>query len=238
MSQNKTIVSGVDYNKIGEEDYPEIYGSLYSRESTDSKKTYVPGTGMPEPNVQLSQSASPAVVNEQPLATRIVKMQNRMVVGVLFSISRDMLGEIFPLYLGRNVIGQADNCDICLKEQTVSSEHAILYIRKESFPTIHYEMTLTDYASTYGTLVNEQDGRYEQLGVKENDIITIGKHYKFILKMFDTDNNGLKEDEEFEGVTSTRSQGAASYGNETPIMSNDFYAPSPKEGDSSRTVIY
>lgn len=241
MSQNKTVVSGINYENIGNENIDDLYGSLYSRGADEIKRTYVSGAGVVSP---VSVLSSPKVVasSDTPLCeqpSRQVSLQNRVVVGVLFSVSRGLLGEIFPIYLGRNVIGQAEYCDICLYEKTVSPEHAILNIRKEDYPSPHFEMSLTDYASTYGVLVNNTDGRYEQLPVSENDVITIGRHYKFIIKTFDTDSKGLTEDEEFEESKISSPVGTNEAQDDvSPVMSSEFYAPSSKKSDSNRTVLY
>ena len=135
MSQNKTIVPGVDYDNLGSTELDDsLYGSLYSRSEASDNRTYIPDVS--KPSGGLGQEVKPLLEPSwgQGEGTRQVSLQNRVVVGVLFSISHGLLGEIFPLYLGRNVIGQTANCDICLKEMTVSSEHAILYIRKEGNP--------------------------------------------------------------------------------------------------------
>ena len=169
---------------------------------------------------------------------RQVSLQNRVVVGVLFSISRGLLGEMFPLYLGRNVIGQTANCDICLREKSVSSEHAILYIRKEGNPA-QLNMTITDYNSTYGTTVNEMDARYETLPVNENDVLTIGKHYQFLVKIFDVEKAKLTEDMGFEELTDNSMVTGYPYEEATnQNVSNDFYTPTQNKDNSSRTVLY
>lgn len=238
MSQNKTIVPGVDLENVNTDIDESFYAGLYSRSSAeDSKETYIPGIGKQSvpPSVQNSnsqasvQQRSNGIVEE----SRTISLQNRVVVGVLFSVSKGLLGEIFPLYLGRNLIGKSSNCDVCLYENTVSSEHAILYIRKISGnPVSNYDITLTDYNSLYGSTVNQEDGRYETLPVKENDIITIGRHYKFLVKIFNVDESSFTEDEEFED---SKLFGGMQIGQ--GVIENDFYAPSSNEGNSTKTVI-
>lgn len=239
MSQNKTIVPGVDYDNLGNTELDDsLYGNLYSRSESSDNRTYIPDVS--KPSEGLGQGVIPQ--REQPFGqaegSRQVSLQNRVVVGVLFSISRGLLGEIFPLYLGRNVIGQTANCDICLKEKSVSSEHAILYIRKEGNPT-QLNMTITDYNSTYGTTVNEMDARYETLPVNENDVLTIGKHYQFLVKVFDVEKARLAEDMGFEELIDN-SMGTGYPYEEVPSqnVSNDFYTPTQNKDNSSRTVLY
>ena len=160
---------------------------------------------------------------------------------MLFSISHGLLGEMFPLYLGRNIVGYTENCDVRLLENTVSSEHAIIYIKKDESVT-GYNITITDYNSTYGTLVNNLDGRYETLQVNENDVLTIGKHYRLLVKMFNTDKAALQEEPEFEAMQNNAQVAMAqpsSASNYSSNVSNDFYTPSSKDEQSSaRTVIY
>lgn len=239
MSQNKTIVPGVDYENLGNTELDDsLYGSLYSRSEVSDNRTYIPdvskslgGLGqevMPQREPSLGQANG----------NRQVSLQNRVVVGVLFSISHGLLGEIFPLYLGRNVIGQTINCDICLKEKSVSSEHAILYIRKDG-NTAQLNMTITDYNSTYGTTVNEMDARYETLPINENDVLTIGKHYQFLVKVFDVENARLTEDMGFEELTDNSMGTGYPYEEATnQNVSNDFYTPTQNKDNSSRTVLY
>ena len=248
MSQNKTIVPGVDYDNLGKTDnYNEAFNDLYSRSESDDNRTYIPGMAPRQSQPEMSSGAvgamsAPAGVQTDNANSRQLSLQNRVVVGVLFSISHGLLGEMFPLYLGRNLVGYTENCDVRLLENTVSSEHALIYIRKEESPA-GYNITITDYNSTYGTLVNNLDGRYETLQVKENDVITIGKHYNLLVKMFDTDKAGLQEVAEFDAMASEQPS-AAIQSADSPVyesnVSNDFYTPSAKNDDpsSSRTVIY
>jgi len=234
MSQNKTIVPGVDYNSYDEANADSLYGSMYSRSADDDKRTFVPGVGshpsMPPVGVLGHQIQTVPVSREGE--TRQIKLQERVVVGVLFSVSRGLLGEIFPLYLGRNIIGQTPNSDITLCERTVSPAHAILHTKKSEHGC---EAEITDFNSVFGTRVNDEDARYDTLPVKENDVITIGAHYKFVVKFFDVEQCGMGEEPDFEDVADNihaNTQNASD-------VSNDFYRPSAKENeDSSRTVIY
>ena len=239
MSQNKTIVPGVDYENLSSTELDDsLYGSLYSRSEESDNRTYIPDVSKPlgELGQEVMPQREPSL--GQTEENRQVSLQNRVVVGVLFSISRGLLGEMFPLYLGRNVIGQTANCDICLREKSVSSEHAILYIRKEGNPA-QLNMTITDYNSTYGTTVNEMDARYETLPVNENDVLTIGKHYQFLIKIFDVEKARLTEDMGFEELTDNSMVTGYPYEEATnQNVSNDFYTPTQNKDNSSRTVLY
>lgn len=239
MSQNKTIVPGVDYDNLGKTEFDDsLYGNLYSRSEVSDNRTYIPDVS------KSAGSSSQEVIPQRGNSlgadekSRQILLQNRVVVGVLFSISHGLLGEIFPLYLGRNIIGQTANCDILLKEKTVSSEHAILYIRKEGNPN-SLSMTITDYNSMYGTTVNEMDAEYETLPVKENDILKIGKHYQFLVKVFNVEQANLTEDPGFEDIDEFSVNIEGAYNGEVgQNVSNDFYTPTPNKDNSSRTVLY
>lgn len=245
MSQNKTIVPDVNYEELGDS---TAFNNLYSPSSNsvpDNNKTVIPGSqiGGGDGYSSVPSSTPSSMGLQEQNSDRAVKMQDRVVVGVLFSISKGLLGEIFPLYLGRNIIGTTDFCDVCLREKTVSSEHAILYIRKN--PGGGFEITITDYNSMYGSAVNNVDARYEVLPVHENDVITIGRHYKLLLKLFDTELTGLEEDPGFESLPQSspamqQGGGRVSYSQQQEVPQQpdmgDFYSPS-QQNDSSKTVI-
>lgn len=232
MSQNKTIVPDSNFDNSQDTGGYDIYADLYRPSSaTSNNRTFIVGGPAEEPD--FGQAAS---IGKEPAATtqdslRNISMQPRVVVGVLFSVSRSMLGEIFPIYMGHNAIGSDPGCDIRLTERTVSSNQAILSVRQEG---VYDEciMTLTDHGSTHGTMVNNTDCRYETLQVRDNDIVSIGRHYKFIVKLFDPKRHGLTEDPMFEDTSGTAGM------NITDNSDNDFYAPTSDGGTGSRTVMY
>lgn len=220
-------------NKAADAD--TFYDELYSRSATtDNNRTCV-GDGAPI-NAPLSAFVSDVQHSATAESTHLFKLKERVVVGVLFSVSKGLLGEIFPIYLGKNIIGKNEHCDIVLSENTVSPEHAILHTRKTD---IGIQTTITDFNSMYGTIVNQEDARFETLSLQENDVITIGCHYKFIIKLFETEKYNLSEDPDF-----------CSTALETPVapgkadnpaqgsVEQDFYSPSTKGNDTSRTVLY
>ncbi|MGM9869125.1 MAG: FHA domain-containing protein [Sodaliphilus sp.] len=240
MSQNKTIVPGMNLNSINKDAAADtFYDELYSRSATpDNNRTCIGGGELiNEPtNAPLSSFVSDAQRPAFAEHARFFKMKERVVVGVLFSISKGLLGEIFPIYLGKNIIGKNENSDIVLAENTVSPEHAILHTRKTD---AGLKTTITDFNSMYGTIVNQEDARFETLTLHENDVITIGHHYKFIIKFFETEKYNLAEDPDFqhEPTQAPAAPGRA----ENPAqetVEQDFYSPSPKDNDSSRTVLY
>lgn len=239
MSQNKTIVPGINYNDLDKEGAQDhFYDSLYSSTSSNEGHTIIGGGNVM--NMQKSANQPISSVNlMSPIKNngRTLIMKERVIVGVMFSISRGLLGEIFPVYLGKNIIGQTDNCDIVLKENTVSAVHAIIHTRKNENGI---EATITDFDSQFGTILNGNDAKYDTLPVRENDILIIGQHYKFILKLFDTDKYDLFEDVNFgDSMVIDTASSLSSYSNDSQINANsDFYSPSArKSNDSSRTII-
>lgn len=123
-----------------------------------------------------------------------IELQERPVAGILYSLSHDSLGELFPLYAGRNTIGSSNDCDVYLTEQTVSPKHAILLIRilDDGKGGRHVTMSITDYNSEYGTSVNGEKLDFDKVNLNGNEIIEIGNSYKFIFLRIDADAYGLK----------------------------------------------
>lgn len=239
MSQNKTIVPGVDFDNLNKEGAADsFYESLYSRTSANDNHTFI-GSGELI-NLQAESIPSTPVSNSQKHIIsencRTLKIKERVIVGVLFSISKGLLGEIIPIYLGKNIIGKNENCDVVLSENTVSAEHAIIHTRKNENGI---EATITDFNSMYGTIVNDADARYDTLPIHENDVITIGQHYRFIIKLFETEKYDLYEDAEFEDSSEAHSSTAfTTSSNAQDNPGADFYSPSSRNNDSSRTVIH
>lgn len=234
MSQNKTVIPESEYD-IHKPNYSDMssVSEFYRPTGSTVKSTVISGMDsetVPPPVPSSGKQNSDVILNDSH--ARRIPLQERVIIGVLFSISKGLLGEIFPIYLGRNMIGASADCDICLKERTVSSEHAILFARSDGYPG-GCVLSLTDYGSTHGTMVNQTDGRYDTLTVNDGDVLTIGKHYRLSIKLFNVAASGLFEDDEFESMDS--SQASASTYNQS--ISN-FYSPSQnRANDDNRTVI-
>lgn len=234
MSQNKTIIPESEYDR----QFPSYLGmessasDFYRPSGAAVSSTVIAGSENPSnipqtPLPEITGARTGAIVS----TSRTIPIQERVVIGVLFSISKGLLGEIFPLYLGRNMLGSSDECDVCLKEGTVSAEHAVVFARSDGYPGECY-LSVTDYGSTHGTMINHRDCRYETSPLNDGDTLTIGKHYRFVVRLFDVKGSGLHEDSEFEEMHSGPDLSTLSQ--QAPM---DFYAPTRNNDNDNRTVI-
>lgn len=106
----------------------------------------------------------------KPTAARTVVISERRrlpVVGWLVALTGDQKGEDFRLHEGQNVIGSTADCQITLKNTTVTARHASLRYQDGRF-------VLTDLDSTNGTWLNDRPDRIAREELKDNDLIRIG----------------------------------------------------------------
>lgn len=232
MSQNKTVIPESEYDLHHPISSDMNSSSEFYRPSgVAANSTVISGTGFAA-SPPLSSSVKQNQISEAADPNkRYIPIQERVIIGVLFSISKGLLGEIFPIYLGRNLIGTSTSADICLKEQTVSEEHAILHVRCDNYPGDCY-LSITDYGSSHGTTVNHKDCRYETLPVRDGDILVIGRHYQLCVCLFDIEKSGLFEDNEFEEPDTASVSISTQY-----HSSGDFYSPSQSINNDNKTVI-
>ena len=70
-------------------------------------------------------------------------------------------------------------------------------------------------------------------------MLTIGKHYQFLVKEFDVEKARLAEDVGFEEIAENSMGTGYTYEDTTnQNVSNDFYTPTQNKDNSSRTVLY
>lgn len=193
MSQNKTVIQGLEpadelnQNMGGRPDF-------YSRGAHSSVRGTVV-SGMEE-NLRegVKRTANPRqpVLSQQPKSVS----SGKPVVGFLYSISRSAAGEYWPLHIGQNTIGQNPASDIVLPEGTVSSDHAILVVRKMKNPE-KVIASISDARSTNGTMLNGESLGFSAVECKNGDIITVGDNYELYLILLDTSALGLSVSEKF-----------------------------------------
>lgn len=144
---------------------------------------------------QQSVSQSAATLRD----TLSIPLQGRMIVGVLYSVSRNLFGEIFPIYVGKNTIGSAPDNDVCLREETVYPAHAILLVRKlaDENGVMHTSVSITEDTPGAGTAVNGDVLEYERVYCHDGDVISIGEHYTLSLMLLSPEARNLEPCDDF-----------------------------------------
>lgn len=132
------------------------------------------------------QTDSEAYGQTDALNERSVTLQNRQIIGVMYSISAGINGELFPIYIGRNTIGSDFSCDICLREMSVSGMHGILLAREQVNDSgeKYINVSLSDDNSMYGIYVNDERAGFERVTLQDGDIVSIGMNYVFVISLF------------------------------------------------------
>lgn len=185
-----------------------------SAEAKNESRTYIPG-------MKRKSEVAAAQHNDQPASQAVrIDLQNRPLAGVLYSVSRDNCGELFPVYIGRNTIGSKPDCDIYLTEKTVSPDHAILLIRKIALPDGNRKVTMSisDYGSEFGTLINGSRLEEDVESINPGDIISIGSAYTFYFLPLDADEIGLGQAANFQATPRVENR---------PTVSTDYLAYMP-----------
>ena len=136
----------------------------------------------PAPAAGNIDAGGPTVLQDTPKAApqtpkNVIQLQDRPIVGMLFTISNGGKAEIFPLYMGRNVVGRTAAADVCLNEESISLEQAIILVRKYDKNKIHF--TIVDNGSSNGTLINgELIEELETHLLEDGSILDFGSGYK------------------------------------------------------------
>lgn len=192
MSQNKTVIQGLE-----PADAPNQNGgaspNFYSRGGNAAGR----GTVVPNMMDNTADSSNP-VGRRQPASVQQPKPNSsgKPVVGFLYSISRTAAGEYWPLHIGQNTIGQNPASDIVLSEGTVSSDHAVLVVRKMKNPE-KIIASISDARSTNGTMINGESLGFTAVECKNGDVITVGDNYELYLILVDAPTLGLSVSENF-----------------------------------------
>lgn len=166
---------------MNQTNYPGMDSGMYQRSSAPANG----GTVVPE-----MQKQAPGV--ETPYQEK----SKAPVVGFLYSISRNGVGEFWPVCIGPNTIGRDSSCDISLPEATVSSRHAILNV-KQLKSTKKIVAQIRDEGSKNGIIVNNEELDFGIHECFNNDIIRIGDNYLLLLILINPVEHGLSVAEEF-----------------------------------------
>ena len=230
MSQNKTVVPGMSGAGQNNEDPQNFYVRENVGGGDYSKGTYVPGM-QTAPILQVRGDVAPV----QQLQNRKT-IGGKPVVGFLYSISRQGIGEYWPLHIGSNTIGSSPKCNVCLREGTISGEHAVLVVRKMKNPekTI---ASLCDSRSTNGTMLNGTSLAFNAVECKNNDVIVVGENYQLVLLLVDTAGLGLTISDSFMPLDGTQQDPIDSINNmDAPVQMPDPYSPFNNGNSADGTV--
>lgn len=169
--------------------------------SMDSNKTIYPGMPAPESGYQPFSGTPQGPVGTfypNPGPNNAVA-GDKPLVGFLYSVSKTLLGEFWPLRAGSNIIGRSMSSSVCLKESTVSDKHANLVVRQ-----MHNEDGSTsilafvqDLGSTCGTMVNGVSLGFDPKECKNGDVITVGESYELYFILIDRLQLNLSQKENF-----------------------------------------
>lgn len=202
-------------------------GGFYGRTpgAPDIRRTYIAGM---KPRVEKTPEEETLVADRADK----IELQTRPVAGILFSVSRDYSGEIFPIYVGRNTIGNEKECDIYLSEDTVSANHAVLLVRMlpDGNGGRVMSASITDYDSEFGSSVNGRRLGFDKQTLEGNEIITIGNSYQFLYIPLDASAIGLEPVAGFISVPRYKPQPA--------VMQPQFAQPSAFYTPASIEEVY
>lgn len=172
MANNKTVIPGIDNQPSFQPQGPQI----------NNFNQPMPPFGNVGAQTVCSNAAAPIVEGFSPKG---------QLFGFLFSVSKTMAGEYWPLYLGANTIGRGRQNSIQLLETTVSDNHANIHIVSRSGKMF---ASLSDSSSKTGVLLNNELLISESY-IKNGDVITIGESYELYVILLNAVelNLGVKE---------------------------------------------
>lgn len=193
MSQNKTVIQGLEPVDAPNQN-SGASPNFYTRGGRPANRGTVV-SGMAE-NASGASAHNADRQGAAPQQQTKSAASGKPVVGFLYSVSRSAAGDYWPLHIGQNTIGQNPASDIVLPEGTVSSDHAVLVVRKMKNPE-KVIASISDARSTNGTMLNGESLGFSAVECKNGDIITVGDNYELYLILIDTASLGLKVREDF-----------------------------------------
>ena len=124
--------------------------TMINEENRDLKTT-LPGASASQHPFNRTTIVSPGDASTPQDTIMKVKVleqsEKRKMVGWLVTFSYDEKGQDYKLYMGKNKIGSAANCDIVINDSSISGEHATILFRENNF-------LIKDNFSTNGTKIN------------------------------------------------------------------------------------
>jgi FHA domain len=111
------------------------------------------------------------VATSTPSSRKTVLMSERstprLLVGWLVAYNGGQPGEDFRVRDGQNIIGSAPDCDVVLRDETVSAKHASLRYKDGAF-------YLTDLDSSNGTFINGSNEPSARVELRSDDMVRLG----------------------------------------------------------------
>lgn len=123
-----------------------------------------------DPALQTKPAASsPVPAQAAPRKTVLLSdvARKTALVGWLVAIDGDQKGEDFRLRDGQNTVGSGPDCDIVLRDQTISAKHASIRFKDGKF-------FLSDLDSSNGTFVNGLEESIARIELNDSDMLRIG----------------------------------------------------------------
>lgn len=130
----------------------------------EAAKTRLETAPPPLPGAGAAAASAPAGGRKTVLLS---EMRKAPVVGWLVAMSGEQKGDDFRVRDGQNSLGSAPDCDIVIRDVTVSGHHASIRHKDQKF-------ILTDLDSTNGTFVNEDPETVARVDLKDNDTVRVG----------------------------------------------------------------
>lgn len=194
----------------------------------EMNETIVPGRNYSKSSISNSNLVSNSTITEP-------QMDSSPVVGFLYSISRQGVGEYWPVKLGRNTIGRSSNCSIQLCEASVSDLHASLSV-KIMKSTGRLVASVRDEGSKTGLFLNDQELDYDGYSCKNLDVLVVGASYKLLLILIDAVEYGLSAAENFVAISDGNNYASTNI-HQSPVnaINNDPFAR-PSEINMNETI--
>jgi hypothetical protein len=131
------------------------------------QKTGFQGSAAAEAAKTRLETAPPPIPGAGRKTVLLSEMRKAPVVGWFVAMSGEQKGEDFRVRDGQNALGSAPDCDIVIRDVTVSGRHASIRHKDQKF-------ILTDLDSTNGTFLNEGAESVAREDLKDNDTVRVG----------------------------------------------------------------
>lgn len=162
----------------------------------NQNETIVPGRNYHVESARENVARAPFPQAVEPTVVNTPTKDNTPVVGFMYSISRQGIGEYWPIKLGRNTIGKASTCDIQLCEASISDFHASLNV-KIMKSTGRLVASIRDEGSKTGLYLNDEELDYDNYPCKNLDVVVVGTSYRILIILVDAPEYGLTAAENF-----------------------------------------